>query len=116
MKSKIRAASLARPEPGQASVTPINRMKLVTIIVKSSLWDRLHSDLTALGVDRYVLTTLDASWSRGDNGGALSDPKRIRVEALVAYRLRHLVADLVKRRYAGEGLMAYANDVEGFGV
>jgi hypothetical protein len=47
--------------------------------VKSNLWDRLHSDLAALGVDRYVMTTLDASWSR-QQGGALTDPKRIRVE------------------------------------
>jgi hypothetical protein len=88
-------------------------MKLVTIVVKSSLWDQLHSDLTALGIDRYVMTNLDASWSRSGNGAALSEPKRIRVEALVAFRLRHLVLDLVKRRYAGEGVMAYANDVEG---
>jgi hypothetical protein len=113
MKSKIRAASVHRPERRGDTVTPLHRMKLVTIIVKSNLWDRLHSDLAALGVDRYVMTTLDASWSR-KQGGALTDPKRIRVEALVAYRLRHLVLDLVKRRYAGEGLMAYANDVEGF--
>ncbi len=115
MKSKIRSASLVRPEPRSGTVTPINRMKLVTIIVKSSLWDQLHADLTALGIDRYVMTTLDASWSR-QHGGALTDPKRIRVEALVAYRLRHLLVDLVKRRYAGEGLMAYANDVEGFAL
>lgn len=98
-----------------AQVTPLRRMKLVTIIVRSNLWDRLHADLTELGVDRYALTTLDASWARGE-GGPLNGQKRIRVETLVVDRLRRLILDVIKTRYAGEGLMAFANDVEGFAL
>jgi hypothetical protein len=95
-----------------AAVVPIERLKLVTIIVQNTLWDRLHSDLSALGVERYALTTVDASWSHTD-GGALTEKKRIRIETLVGDKVRKAILDVVKRRYAGEGLMAFANDVDG---
>ncbi len=92
--------------------TPVERLKLVTIIVESTLWDRLHSDLSFLGVERYALTTLDASWLRGEEGG-FTGKKRIRVEALVADPVRRAILEVLARRYAGQGLMAFANEVDG---
>ncbi len=91
------------------------RVKLVTIMAASELWDRLEADLRSLGVHGYTFMSANGRGARGLRQGGWLLAGNIRIETLVTPEKAKAIFDRLLGEYRSDEVAAYVHDVEAIG-
>jgi nitrogen regulatory protein PII len=93
--------------------TPIKAAKvmLVTIIAGYEMKERISTELSAFGVSGCTVVRADGHGLHGTRKFGFVDGANVRIEVIVLPEFGVRILDLIATSYAGEAVLAYAQDV-----
>ena len=88
------------------------RVKLVTIIASSEMFDGIIEQLKAVGATGYTLLNADGRGFHGPKRAGLLTTGNVRIETLLRPAVAHKLLEHLAREYADRALTAYSHDVD----